>query len=268
MIISITFVLTPVDVFCFLLCTTFALLIFAAVSWEYRKPKVDDVDAVPSAIPSVVTLVPNNALPTVVTNISAAALVTLNRKYLLCQLSPRIPPMPTFPEETLHELRRVSFEVPTCQQLKCLVQPSTTTSADADSCDASAMKSGEPPCMAVIYEETEKDLKRDNLRVVPLTGKHRPLSVPVIIEETVEDRALWIPLDCTPSPKKVQPTAFCVVCTGSKCNASSPVTRHIMRITRGVYKGSSCSVLSYTAKMVEIRLPAESKTRKIKKKEI
>jgi hypothetical protein len=73
--------------------------------------------------------------------------------------------MPTIPEETLHELVWVSFEVPACEQLKHPVPPTTTTSADVDSCNAYMIMSGEP----VIYEETEEDLKWENFQVVPLT---------------------------------------------------------------------------------------------------
>ena len=251
--ISITSFLASADVFCLSLPITLVLLTFAAAYWYYRKPKADDADAVPPTSSSAVPPVANNASPPVVTNTTAAVPVTLHRKY-------RLPPMPTIPEETLHELVWASFEVP-----KRPVQPTTTTSADADSCDAYMIMSGEPPSMPVIYEETEEDLKRENFRVVPLTGKYRPPPMPVIIEETVEEMALWTPLDCAPLPQQVQPTAFCVVSTGSKCSASSPVTRQIMRITRGVYKGSSCSVLRYTAKMVEVQLLGELKTRRIMK---
>lgn len=256
--IPITLVPASRDIFCLLLPTAFVLLTFAAAFWYYRKLKVDDADVVPSATPSAEPPVANNASPPVVTNMTATVPVTLHRVH-------QLPPMPTIPEETLHELVWASFEEPACQQLKCLVQPTITTSAVADSCDASIIKSGEPPPMLVTCEETEEDLKRDNFRVVLLTGKDRPPPVPDMIEEMEEDRASWTPLDCPPSPQQVQPTAEPVVSTGSKCSASSPETCRLMKITRGVYKGSSCSVIRSTAKMVEVQLLGESKTRKIKK---
>ena len=162
--------------------------------------------------------------------------------------------------------------------------------------------SGEPPSMPVIVEETEEDLIRENFRVTPLTGKYRPPAMPVILEETDEDLELGqefskVPVLVTaadtcdmPSeetccelwarPLEVQqlPTVEQVsvlVATASSTShmptlcasnsAASPISSPILKITRGTYKGSSCTVVRCTAKMVVVQILGESQIRRIMK---
>ena len=212
-------------------------------------------------MPPTFSVVPSdvNALPPVLTNTPAAD-VLLRRKY-------RASPMPTIPEETMHELLWALHEVPASQQMKPPVTLDTTSNSDYSS-DAYMIMSGEPPSMPVIYEETEKDIEWENFRVVPLTGKHHPPVMPVIPEETDEDIALWTPFELIPaSPQQsVLPTA--VPCSDSSTSPSCrtsylPIMSPVVKITRGVYKGSSCTVVRCTPKMVEVQIFGERQTRRI-----
>jgi hypothetical protein len=290
---SIILILTAAAIFCLLLTTTIVLLTLAAAYLYYSCYYVEPIEMDANAnMPPTFSVVPSdvNALPPVLTNTPAAD-VLLRRKY-------RASPMPTIPEETMHELLWALHEVPASQQMKPPVTLDTTSNSDYSS-DAYMIMSGEPPSMPVIYEETEKDLEWENFRVVPLTGKYRPPAMPVIYEETEkdlewenfrvvpmtgkhrppvmpvipeetdEDIALWAPFELTPaSPQQsVLPTA--VPCRDTSTSPSScrtsylPIMSPVVKITRGVYKGSSCTVVRCTPKMVEVQIFGECQTRRI-----
>jgi hypothetical protein len=215
----------------------------------------------------------------------------------------RPPSMPVITEETVDEILWASFEIPARQQVQ---QPpllaAATTSTDID--DAYMIMSGEPPAMPVIPEETEEDLRRENFRVTPLTGKYRPPSMPVITEET-HDEILWASFE-VPARQQVQQPPLLAAATNTKYRLPSmpviteethdeilwasfdlPVQQQVqqtaavlsggnttispissgsppvLRITRGVYKGSTCTVVRCTAKMVYIHIMGESRMKRI-----
>jgi len=181
-------------------------------------------------------------------------------------LSGKPPSMPVILEETEEDLLRENFRV----------TPLTGKYR--------------PPAMPAIPEETEKDLEWENFCVMPLTGKHRPSSMTVIPEETDEDLELeqkfsnvllLVPDTCTHTPVKtwakmklqvqeppssVEPVLVHTsnkptICSNS--SASLTISSSMFKITRGIYKGSNCTVVRFTAKMVEVQILGESQTRRI-----
>jgi hypothetical protein len=96
--------------------------------------------------------------------------------------------MPTIPEETLQEIVWAAAEVPACQQMRkppVLLTGNSNTSDDSG--DAYMIQSGKPLSMPIIIEETQEDLLRENFRVTPLMGKFQPPVMPIIPEETEKD---------------------------------------------------------------------------------
>jgi len=181
-------------------------------------------------------------------------------------LSGKPPSMPVILEETEEDLLRENFRV----------TPLTGKYR--------------PPAMPAIPEETEKDLEWENFCVMPLTGKHRPSSMTVIPEETDEDLELeqkfsnvlllvhdtcthtpvktWakMKLQVQEPPSSVEPVLVHTsnkptICSNS--SASLTISSSMFKITRGIYKGSNCTVVRFTAKMVEVQILGESQTRRI-----
>ena len=287
-------VLISTGIFCLLLTTTIILLTLTVAYCYYKGSTVDDV-IVPPASTSTVVPPMAIALPHIVPKTA----VVRNKRYRTPTTS-----MPTIPEETLQEILWAAAEVPARQQMRTppvLLTGNSKTSDDSG--DAYMILSGEPPSMPVIIEETEEDLIRENFRVTPLTGKYRPPAMPVILEETDEDLELgqefskvpvlvtaadtcdmpseetccelWArPLDVQQLPT-VEQVRVCLVATTSSTShmptlcasnsAASPISSPILKITRGTYEGSSCTVVRCTAKMVVVQILGESQIRRIMK---
>ncbi len=205
MMISITSVLASADIFCQLLPFTFVLLTFAAAYWYYRNPKVDDADVVPPTTPSAVPPIANNTSPPVSWQL-------LFR--LLC-----IVPITSYANNPWGDptWACVGFFWGSCMWT---VEASSSTNYHHQ-CWCWLMQ-----CLHD-YEWWACHLwgDRGGFEVGKLSGcaldqKYRPSPMSVIIEAMVMGMALWTPLDSTPPPQQVQPTAVPVVSTSSKCSAN------------------------------------------------
>ena len=86
-------------------------------------------------------------------------------------------------------------------------------------------------------------------------------------QDTEPGIAMWAPLEFPPSSHQQQQVQHTVVVVpvASTSTSTSNSSADVMEIIGGVYKGSSCTVVRCTAKMVEVQILGDSKTRRIMK---
>lgn len=273
MTVSIFLVLTSAAVFCLLFTTTIILLALAAVYFclSVEPPERNE----PPVVQPVIKATARHASASIIgpSTTAVAVVVPLRGKH-------RPPPMPTISEETIYEVLWACHEVPTRrQELKHSPAVFTTASTtDPSYHDAYMIMSGEPPAMPVILEESEEDLRRENFSVLSRRKDGPPPPIPAVSrtgtstiitdeeQDTEPEIAMWAPLEFPPSShqQQVQHTVV-VVPVASTSTSTSNSSADVMEIIGGVYKGSSCTVVRCTAKMVEVQILGDSKTRRIMK---